>query len=102
MRADDFAHGAAEVGFVFCTCVLVTGPLWAKPVWGIWWTWDARLTLTFVLWLLFVAYSDAAELRHQSRARGGAWRRWWASWASSMCPLITWPFAGGGRNIRSR
>ena len=54
--ADDFAHGAADVGFVFCTCVLVTGPLWAKPVWGIWWTWDARLTLTFVLWLLFVAY----------------------------------------------
>jgi heme exporter protein C len=54
--ADDFAYGAAEVGFVFCTCVLVTGPLWAKPVWGIWWTWDARLTLTFVLWLLFVAY----------------------------------------------
>jgi heme exporter protein C len=54
--ADDFAHGAGEVGFVFCSCVLVTGPLWAKPVWGIWWTWDARLTLTFVLWLLFVAY----------------------------------------------
>jgi heme exporter protein C len=54
--ADDFAHAAGEVGFVFCTCVLVTGPLWAKPVWGIWWTWDARLTLTFVLWLLFVAY----------------------------------------------
>jgi heme exporter protein C len=54
--ADDFAHGAAEVGFVFCTCVLVTGPLWAKPIWGIWWTWDQRLTLTFVLWLLFVAY----------------------------------------------
>jgi heme exporter protein C len=44
------------VGFVFCTCVLVTGPLWAKPVWGIWWTWDARLTSTFVLWLLFIAY----------------------------------------------
>ena len=54
--ADDFAHAAGEIGFVFCTCVLVTGPLWAKPVWGIWWTWDARLTLTFVLWLLFVAY----------------------------------------------
>jgi len=34
----------------------VTGPLWAKPVWGIWWTWDARLTSTFVLWLLFVSY----------------------------------------------
>ena len=53
---DEFAHGAAEVGFIFCTCVVVTGPLWAKPAWGIWWTWDARLTLTFVLWLLFVAY----------------------------------------------
>jgi len=56
LLADDFAYAAGEVGFVFCTCVLVTGPLWAKPVWGIWWTWDARLTLTFVLWLLFVAY----------------------------------------------
>jgi heme exporter protein C len=54
--ADDLAHAAAEVGFVFCTGVLVTGPLWAKPIWGIWWTWDARLTSTFILWLLFVAY----------------------------------------------
>ena len=54
--ADDFAYASAEVGFVFCTCVLVTGPLWAKPVWGIWWTWDARLTSTFVLWLLFISY----------------------------------------------
>jgi len=54
--ADDLAHSAAEVGFVFCCGVLVTGPLWAKPVWGIWWTWDARLTSTFILWLLFVSY----------------------------------------------
>ena len=54
--ADDFAVAAAEVGFIFCSCVLVTGPLWAKPAWGIWWTWDARLTSTFVLWLLFIAY----------------------------------------------
>ncbi len=54
--ADELAHAAAEVGFVFCTCVLVTGPLWAKPVWGIWWTWDARLTSTFILWLLYVSY----------------------------------------------
>lgn len=55
-RADELAHATAEVGFIFCTCVLVTGPLWAKPAWGIWWTWDARLTLTFLLWLLYVAY----------------------------------------------
>ncbi len=53
---DELAHSAAEIGFIFCTCVLVTGPLWAKPVWGIWWTWDMRLTSTFILWLLFIAY----------------------------------------------
>ncbi len=54
--ADQVAHATAEVGFIFCTGVLITGPLWAKPVWGIWWTWDARLTLTFLLWLLYIAY----------------------------------------------
>ena len=54
--ADDFAYASAEVGFVFCCCVLVTGPLWAKPAWGIWWTWDARLTSTFILWLLYIGY----------------------------------------------
>ncbi len=47
---------SAEVGVVFCTVVLVTGPLWARPVWGIWWTWDPRLTLTFALWLIYVSY----------------------------------------------
>jgi heme exporter protein C len=41
----------AEVGLACITVVLITGPIWAKPVWGIWWTWDARLTSTFVLWL---------------------------------------------------
>ncbi len=53
---DWLAVSAAEVGVAFCSVVLVTGPLWAKPVWGIWWTWDARLTSTFVLWLLYVSY----------------------------------------------
>jgi len=47
---------AAEVGLAFISVVLVTGPIWAHPVWGIWWTWDARLTLTFVLWLLYISY----------------------------------------------
>jgi len=46
----------AEVGLIFTTVVLITGPIWAHPVWGIWWTWDARLTSTFVLWLLYVSY----------------------------------------------
>ena len=53
---DWLAVSAAEVGLAFCTVVLVTGPIWAKPVWGIWWTWDARLTSTFVLWVLYVSY----------------------------------------------
>jgi heme exporter protein C len=54
--ADAVAVTTAEVGVVFCTIVLVTGPLWARPVWGIWWTWDARLTSTLVLWLIYVSY----------------------------------------------
>jgi|SRR6516165_7412960 ABC-type transport system involved in cytochrome c biogenesis permease subunit len=54
--ADALAVTTAEVGVVFCTVVLVTGPLWARPVWGIWWTWDVRLTSTLVLWLIYVSY----------------------------------------------
>ena len=53
---DDVASSAAEIGVVFTTLVLITGPIWAKPIWGIWWTWDARLTTTLVLWLIYVAY----------------------------------------------
>ena len=55
-KADAWALAFAEVGVMYCTIVLVTGPLWAKPVWGIWWTWDARLTTTLVMWLIYVAY----------------------------------------------
>ncbi len=55
-RADALAVSTAEVGVTFCTVVLVTGPIWAKPVWGVWWTWDARLTSTLVLWLIYVSY----------------------------------------------
>ena len=55
-KADALAVAAAEVGVVFCTIVLITGPIWARPVWGIWWTWDLRLTLTLVLWLIYVSY----------------------------------------------
>lgn len=56
LAADALALASAEVGVVFCTVVLITGPLWARPVWGIWWTWDARLTTTLVLWLIYVSY----------------------------------------------
>jgi heme exporter protein C len=56
-RVDVLALVTAEVGVVFCTVVLVTGPLWARPVWGIWWApGDIRLTSTLVLWLIYVSY----------------------------------------------
>jgi heme exporter protein C len=55
-RWDWLGVSAVEVGLAFTTVVLVTGPIWAHPVWGIWWTWDARLTSTFVMWLLYVSY----------------------------------------------
>ena len=53
---DWLAVAGAEVGVVCCTIGLMTGPLWGKPAWGIWWTWDARLTTTFILWLLYISY----------------------------------------------
>jgi heme exporter protein C len=55
-RLDRIAESSAEVGVVFTTVVLTTGPLWGKPVWGAYWTWDARLTLTLFLWFIYVAY----------------------------------------------
>ena len=56
MRFDRLAASSAEVGEVFMTLVLVTGPIWGKPVWGVWWTWDARLTSALILWFIFAGY----------------------------------------------
>ncbi|MGD0548021.1 MAG: cytochrome c biogenesis protein CcsA [Terracidiphilus sp.] len=56
LAADAWALAGAEVGVIFCTVVLTTGPLWGRRAWGIWWTWDARLTTTLVLWLIYVSY----------------------------------------------
>ena len=53
---DILALSSAELGLLFCSLVLITGPIWGKPVWGTWWSWDARLTTTLVLWLIYVAY----------------------------------------------
>ncbi len=55
-RLDRFAEASAEVGTVFATIVLTTGPIWGKPIWGTWWTWDARLTSTLFLFFLYVGY----------------------------------------------
>src|SRR5437867_3334338 len=67
-RWDWLAVSAAEVGLVFTTVVLVTGPIWAHPVWGIWWTWDARLTSTFVLWLVYISYLMLRRLSEGGQA----------------------------------
>ena len=62
---DVIASSSAEVGVVFTTLVLITGSIWAKPIWGVWWTWEPRLTTALVLWLIYIAYfivrSFAAE-----------------------------------------
>src|SRR4051794_3351477 len=56
-RLDQFAESSAEVGVVFTTVVLITGPLWAKPIWGTYWAWwDVRLISTLFLWFIYVSY----------------------------------------------
>jgi len=54
--ADHIAVSAAELAVLFGLIVLVTGPLWARKAWGVWWQWDVRLTMTLVMWMIFVAY----------------------------------------------
>ena len=53
---DDLAYSTAELGIVFASLILVTGAIWARPVWGVWWTWDPKLTTTLVLWFVYVGY----------------------------------------------
>lgn len=53
---DVIASSSAEVGIVFTTLVLITGSIWAKPIWGVWWVWEPRLTTALVLWFIYVAY----------------------------------------------
>ncbi|MFA4836029.1 MAG: cytochrome c biogenesis protein CcsA [Dehalococcoidia bacterium] len=53
---DMLAQSSAEIGVVFTTLVLVTGPIWARPVWGTWWEWEPRLTSSLVLWFTYLAY----------------------------------------------
>ncbi|HEV2287528.1 MAG TPA: cytochrome c biogenesis protein [Candidatus Acidoferrales bacterium] len=56
LKWDWLAISAVEVSVAFWTVMLVTGPIWAHPVWGVWWTWDWRLTLTLVIWILYLCY----------------------------------------------
>jgi heme exporter protein C len=65
---DQLAQSGAEVGVVFCSLMLIVGPIWAKPVWGHWWVWDLRLTSTLILWFIYVAYLFLRGLAYGSDA----------------------------------
>ncbi len=73
-RLDALAAASAEVGLVFGAVMLTTGPIWGKPIWGTWWQWEPRLTLTLLLWFLFVGYLSlrAALVDPSERARFSA------------------------------
>jgi heme exporter protein C len=85
-RYDVLARAAAEVGVLFCTLVLLTGPIWGKGTWGRWWSWDLRLTVTLLLWFVYLAYllPRAASARPASPPST-------ASQACSRFPSITSP-----------
>jgi heme exporter protein C len=85
-RLDRFAHASAEVGTVFAVILLTTGPIWGKPIWGTWWTWDARLTLSLFLFLLYVGYLllRGAIVDPGSRARFSA--------VLGICGMVLVPF----------
>jgi heme exporter protein C len=68
-RLDRFAASSAEVGVAFSAVMLTTGPIWAKPIWGTWWTWDARLTLTLFLFFLFIGYLALRSSVHDKAER---------------------------------
>jgi len=65
--ADRLARAAAVVGLVFTTVTLVMGMIWAKPIWGTFWTWDARLTSTLVLWIIYAGYLMIRRLAEPRR-----------------------------------
>ncbi len=124
LKADALALASAEIGIVFCTIGLVTGSLWGRAAWGIWWTWDERLTSTLILWLIYLSYlllrsfSERASMRTLSAVMAifgyldvplvYMSTRWWRTqhpgpvfaggpgtgMDSSMMPAIWWNMAG--------
>ena len=72
-RDDILAHSAAEIGVLFTGLTIIEGSIWGRPTWGVWWTWDARLTLTAILLLIFVGYLMLRSLiEEESRAAASA------------------------------
>jgi heme exporter protein C len=73
-RWDWIARAAAELGAVFLTFALITGSIWGRTTWGTWWTWDARLTTTLILWFIYIGYLMLRSYmgRTAASARAGA------------------------------
>jgi len=69
LRLDRFAASSAEVGLAFSAVMLTTGPIWGKPIWGTYWDWDPRLTLTLLLFFLFLGYGALRGAIHDRRER---------------------------------
>ena len=69
LRWDRISLACAEIGTIFCTAFLVTGPIWARPVWGVWWVWDARLTSSLILWLMYLSYLLLRDFLEESQRR---------------------------------
>ena len=105
--SDAWALAGAEVGVVFCTVVLTTGPLWGRRAWGIWWTWDARLTTTLVLWLIYVSYLLSAPLCRRPSSpnagrRAGNLRCARRAHRIHVKPLVAHAASGSGLRRRAR
>jgi heme exporter protein C len=98
-HADRFAAAAAEVGVFFCTLVLLTGPIWAKGTWGRWWTWDLRLTLTLLLYLIYVSYLLLRSFTEGSE-RAARFSAVYAIVGLAVIPLNYWAIdLAGGRTV---
>ena len=84
---DRVAFASIEIGVVFITLVLITGPIWAKPIWDRWWQWDPRLTSTLVLWLMYVGYL-AVRLLAEDRGQAARWSAVVAILAFLNVPIV--------------
>lgn len=68
---DIIAESSAEIGVVFITLVIITGPIWARSAWNTWWTWEPRLTTSLILWFIYIAYVlvRASSMESEKKAR---------------------------------
>ena len=106
---DIIGHASTEIGLTLTSIVLITGPLWARPVWGTYWTWEARLTTTLILWLIYMGYllvrryTDNPDQQARFAAVVGIIGfldvpivYWSVSWWRGHLPLVLKVSGGGG------